>query len=87
MHEQAVRTTIRKYARRTNLNGGRPVPAWLATRDDATPEFLFDLQADPCELHTLASHPDHRDRQLELSAALLAWDAATPWNPPIPSSG
>ena len=46
------------------------------------PRFeLYDLEADPDELHNLAESPDHSQRLTELQAKLKAWQKQTrdPW--------
>jgi N-sulfoglucosamine sulfohydrolase len=46
------------------------------------PKFeLYDIQADPDEIHNLADDPAHQAIKSELTAKLKAWQTATqdPW--------
>ncbi|KAF5009600.1 hypothetical protein FDECE_4204 [Fusarium decemcellulare] len=41
------------------------------------PEELYDLEADPDEIHNLARKPEHQKRLLEMRAALETWQKQT----------
>ena len=52
---------------------------WLASPDDGTELFLFDLTADPFEMNNLAGTVGHEGRCEALRDVLLSWDRDTPW--------
>ena len=53
--------------------------AWLASPDDATDLFLFDLARDPYEMKNLAAAPEWAAVRDDLGARLDAWHRETPW--------
>jgi N-sulfoglucosamine sulfohydrolase len=57
--------------------GKRPLPDYL----HRPAEELYDVRADPEQLHNLAGRPETRDTLIDLRLQLRQWRAATkdPW--------
>lgn len=75
-YECVARTTTTKVVQRIQ-RPGPPIKPWLASPDDATDHFVYDLKNDPFELTNLSG----QQASAEMDRALAAWDAATPWLP------
>ena len=77
--ENAVVGTRYKYARRAHPEPGKRIRPHLASPDDGTTEFLFDLIEDPFELTNRISDTSLQPEVRRLRAQLDEWDRTTPW--------
>ncbi len=59
--------------RRVHAAGALPAEAELFFAPSKPVEELYDLQADPHEVHNLADSPEHQDVLQRMRAAHLAW--------------
>ena len=83
-----ARTERWKYIRYTqNVDPGNQKYIWMVThlcqmpRQRAGDEQLFDLKADPYEMHNLAERPEHREQLAALRKQALDWWQASGGRP------